>query len=91
MRRTDGLGFGRSALTKVDRENHHRADGEELGLPVLEGLLPEIGVEEIAAPGDAARASCVACSALKTRQLLRDWPNQVAKKMSVITISSEFS
>ena len=49
---SDRLGLGRAPLAEVDREHDHRADGEELGLPVLERLLPEVGVDEVVAPGD---------------------------------------
>src|SRR5918996_1382216 len=52
MRSADRLRLRRSALAKVDREDDHRADGEKLGLPVLERPLPEVGVDEIATPGD---------------------------------------
>jgi 4-amino-4-deoxy-L-arabinose transferase-like glycosyltransferase len=37
----DGLRLGRAALAEPDREQHDRADGEELALPVLERLEPK--------------------------------------------------
>src|SRR3954449_13504032 len=36
VRRAGRLGLGRAALAQVDREDGHRADGQELGLPVLQ-------------------------------------------------------
>src|SRR5829696_51106 len=50
MRRAHGLGLRRPALAQVDGEDRHRADGEELGLPVLQRGLPEIGRAEVAQP-----------------------------------------
>jgi hypothetical protein len=51
VRGADRLRFRRSALTKIDGEDGHRPDGEELGLPVLQGVLPEIGTRDVAGPG----------------------------------------
>ena len=39
-------------LPEVDREDGHRPDGEKLGLPVLEGLLPEVGEPHVRGPAD---------------------------------------
>jgi hypothetical protein len=39
----DGFGLGRSALAKEHRQHDDGSDGEELALPVLEGLEPELG------------------------------------------------
>jgi 4-amino-4-deoxy-L-arabinose transferase-like glycosyltransferase len=41
MRGVDGLGLGRAPLAEPDGEQHDRADGEELALPVLERLEPK--------------------------------------------------
>src|SRR5688500_15013351 len=36
------LGLRRAALAQDDGEHHQREDGQELALPVLEGLKPEL-------------------------------------------------
>ena len=41
MRRRHRLRLGRASLAEEDGEHDDRADGEELALPVLEGLEPE--------------------------------------------------
>src|SRR4051812_21732508 len=50
MWRADRLGLGRAALAQVDREDRHRADGEELGLPVLQRAVPEVARGHVAQP-----------------------------------------
>ena len=47
VRRTDGLRLRRTSLAKINREDRHRPNGEELRLPVLEGLFPEVGGPQI--------------------------------------------
>jgi len=42
MRRGNQCGFGRAALAKEDGEDHDRSHGEELALPILEWLVPEL-------------------------------------------------
>jgi hypothetical protein len=42
VRCADRLGLRRAALAQVDREDHHRADRQELRLPVLQGAVPEV-------------------------------------------------
>ena len=54
VRCADGLGLRRAALAEVDREHGHRADGEELGLPVLERAVPEVGRGDVLQPADGA-------------------------------------
>src|SRR5687767_12721023 len=41
MRRVHRLRFRRAALAQVDGQPYHRADRQELTLPVLQGLEPE--------------------------------------------------
>src|SRR4051812_33089157 len=48
----DGFGFGGAALAEVDREHGHRADGEELRLPVLECAVPEVAGGDVLQPAD---------------------------------------
>src|SRR3954451_22612556 len=50
MWRADGLGLRRAALAQVDREDRHRADGEELRLPVLQRAVPEVARGHVAEP-----------------------------------------
>src|SRR5215217_4281852 len=50
VRRADGLGLGRPALSQVDAQDGHRADGEELRLPVLQGRLPEVRAADVLQP-----------------------------------------
>jgi hypothetical protein len=50
----DGLRLRRAALAEVDAEHDQAADGEELGLPVLQGLEPELCAEQ-EAPGRHGR------------------------------------
>src|SRR4051812_26574906 len=42
VRGSYGLGLGGAALAEVDREDGHRADGEELRLPFLQRPVPEV-------------------------------------------------
>ena len=90
VRCADRLRLGRAALAQVDREDDHRPDGQELRLPVLQCLLPEVGLDEIGAPRDRGLV-VLTLLALKSRQLFSDWPNQVARKIVPITSRSEFS
>ena len=46
------LRFRRATLAKVDRKDRHRADREELRLPVLQAAIPEVGVGPVLAPAD---------------------------------------
>jgi len=41
--RADGFGLRRHALAQVDRQDGHRSDGEELGLPVLQRAFQKSG------------------------------------------------
>ena len=54
----DGLGFGGASLAEVDREDSHRPHGEELGLPVLECLLPEVRYAHVADPPKFREVVC---------------------------------
>jgi CheY-like chemotaxis protein len=47
VRGADRLRLRRAALAQVDRERGHRADGEELRLPVLQAAIPEVRVEQV--------------------------------------------
>src|ERR1044072_61545 len=53
-RGADGLARGRPALAQVDGEDPHRADREQLRLPVLQRPLPEVRARQVLAPGDRA-------------------------------------
>ena len=50
VRQPDRLRLRRAALAQVDAQHDHRADGEELGLPVLQGALPELGRADVLHP-----------------------------------------
>ena len=51
-----GLRLGRAPLAQVDAEHDKGPAGEELGLPVLKRLEPELGPEQLAARGHARGA-----------------------------------
>src|SRR4051812_28356080 len=50
VRSTHRLGLARAALTEADREGHHAAHPKELGLPVLERAVPEVGRHDVFRP-----------------------------------------
>src|SRR4029453_15254707 len=52
----DGLGLGGAALAKEDAQHDERADREELGLPVLQRLEPELRTEQVAQGRDTRLA-----------------------------------
>lgn len=52
MGRAYWLGFGGASLAQVHREDGHRCDGQEFGLPVLQGAIPEVGGAEVLRPRD---------------------------------------
>ena len=52
MRGADRLRLRRASLAEVDRDDRHRSDGQELGLPVLERAVPEVGVRDVATPAE---------------------------------------
>jgi hypothetical protein len=54
MSRADGFRFGRAALAQIYGEDGHRADGQELGLPVLKRPLPKVWARQVLGPGDCA-------------------------------------
>ncbi len=39
-------------MAEVDGQDDHRGDGEEFGLPVLQGPVPEVGGDHVAGPAD---------------------------------------
>jgi hypothetical protein len=51
-----GLGLGRAALAEEHGQHDDRADGEELALPVLERLEPELGGTDELPRADAGLA-----------------------------------
>src|SRR5215217_8099774 len=44
MRGGHGLRLGRAALAQVDAQHQQYGDGQELALPVLEALVPELRI-----------------------------------------------
>lgn len=52
MRRVHRFGFRRSTLAQEDAEHHYAQDGQELALPVLQGLKPEPAAGQILPGGD---------------------------------------
>ena len=44
MRRRDGFRFRRATLAKVDAEHDQHCNRQELALPVLEALVPELRI-----------------------------------------------
>ena len=55
VRRPDRLRLRRAALAQVDREDRHRADREELRLPVLQRAIPEVRIDEVVEVADVRR------------------------------------
>jgi hypothetical protein len=50
VRGADRLGLRRSTLPQIDRQDRHRRDGQQLRLPVLQGAVPEVRLEQVLRP-----------------------------------------
>ena len=86
---SDRLRFAGPALAQVDRERDHRADGQELGLPVLQRAVPELRRNDVGQPGLGGHA-VLGVLLVGHRTPPTDCANQDSRKIVPITSRREF-